>query len=180
MGLKIVKRSSKAQIGMIEMIMVLLVVFIIIGLVMIIYYNFFRQNIEDTKQELSLQEANILLASITSRPEFQCSFRGNTRECIDMSKVTSLSISINKNIKYYADIFKSKTIKIELLYPKDENGLCDQSKYNKKEYPDNCNLWTIYDNVKGENKAITSTPISLYFPSSKEFRVGKLIVEVES
>ncbi|MBI2667154.1 hypothetical protein HYX17_00100 [Candidatus Woesearchaeota archaeon] len=175
----IVKRSSKAQLGTIEMIMVLVIVIVIVVIGIVFYYNFFLKGIESKKSELNLQEANVLLASLSSIPELQCSFRSVTRECIDMGKAIAFKEVLVNNKAYYIDMFGSKNIKIELLYPSKQEGECNDNKYNSNEYPDNCSLWTLYNNLNIQEKAITSTPVSLYFPITKEFRVGRLIVELK-
>ncbi len=173
------KGYSKAQLGTIEMIMVLVVVVIIVAIAIVFYYNFFLKGIESKKFELTQQEANVLLASITSMPEFQCSFRTVNRDCVDMGKVIALREAVSNDKAHYTSLFGLKNIKIELLYPRNGLGECNINKYTSNDYPDNCNQWIIYNNLNQEEKAITSTPISLYFPITKEFRVGKLIVEVK-
>ena len=172
------KHYSKGQLGTIEMIMVLLVVVVIVIIGIVFYYNFFLQNIEAERSQLSQQEANVLLASLSSLPELQCSFRTITRDCIDMGKAISFKEAVNNDRSHYVDLFGFKNIKIELLYPKNGQGECTDNNYRSQDYPDNCNIWMLYNNLRNDNKAIISTPVSLYFPITKEFRVGRLIIEV--
>jgi hypothetical protein len=171
-------KNSKGQIGTIEMIMVLVVVIIILVIGITFYYNFFIIDIESKKNELNQQEANVLLASLSSMPELQCSFRTVNRDCVDMGKVIAFNRAVANDRSHYVDLFGFKKIKIELIYPKKIRGECTTTKFTSNDYPDNCNLWILYDNLKTENNAITSTPISIYFPITKEYRVGKLIVEL--
>ena len=172
------KLYSKAQLGTIEMIMVLLVVIILIVIGIVFYSKFFLKSIEEKGEALTQQKIDVLLASLASMPELQCSFRTSDRNCIDMSKVVALKDHIDNYKSYYTDLFGFKNIKIELLYPKENDAICDITKSRDLNYPNNCNLWIIYNNIISGEKAIVSTPISMYFPNTKEYRVGKLIIEV--
>tara|TARA_Y100000034_G_scaffold40032_1_gene49342 strand:- start:1050 stop:1601 length:552 start_codon:yes stop_codon:yes gene_type:complete len=172
-------KNSKGQIGTIEMIMVLVVVIIILVIGITFYYNFFLKNIESKKNELNQQEANVLLASLSSMPELQCSFRTVNRDCVDMGKVIAFSGAVANDRSHYVDLFGFKNIKIELIYPKGESGECTTNKFTSNDYLDNCDTWVLYENLRDEDNAKTSTPISIYFPITKEYRVGKLIVELK-
>ncbi len=162
--------SKKAQIGMMETIFII-IVFLIIILIAIFYYANFRSvSLKDTARDLNTQEQKVLLASIYAIPEIEC----EKDTCIDASKILALKTLANKN--YYESLFGKKTIKVELLYPKKQEGECTIEKYKQKEFPDNCNIFTIYDTKKQE-KIIISSPISIYFPSIEQYRIGKIIIE---
>src|SRR3989344_6291869 len=175
--MRTVNHYSKGQIGTIEMIMVLVIVIVILVIGIIFYYKFFIGSVESKNLELNQQEANVLLASLSSIPELQCSFRTITRDCIDMGKVITFKDAVTNDRVHYVDLFGTKNIKIELIYPKDNEGECNLNHYTSNEYPGNCNKWNIYNNLNTKDRAILSTPVSLYFPITKEFRIGRLIVE---
>lgn len=170
--------SKKSQIGLIEMIMVILVVLVLLSVAIFFYYKLFISKIEATSQELSIQEADILLSSIASMPELQCSFRTTTKPCIDTLKLIVNNQFTQDNMDYYASLFGFKTIKIKQIYPQSTNAECTLTNYNSFSYPQNCNTWIIYNNPKQGDKLSVSTPISLYFPTTKEYKAGKLFVEV--
>ena len=108
-------KNSKGQIGTIEMIMVLVVVIIILVIGITFYYNFFIIDIESKKNELNQQEANVLLASLSSMPELQCSFRTVNRDCVDMGKVIAFNRAVANDRSHYVDLFGFKKIKIEII-----------------------------------------------------------------
>lgn len=171
------KYTRKGQVQFNETILVLFVVVILLVLGMFFYYKYSIQSLKTASEDLSEEQASVLLAAITSMPEIRCS----DEECIDMAKVMAFNRVGREAFSDYARVFGSKRITIEMLYPEPTTiGECTLQKYNSLEYPDNCNYWTIFDNKKSdfENKMIISTPISIYFHEIDEFRIGKIILEV--
>jgi len=174
------KYSKKAQVGMIETIMVLVIFFIIL-VIGIFYYSTFRAHeIEKIGKTLSSQQQEILLASITSMPEFAC----EDKNCIDATKLIATKTIIEKNPEYYGSLFKFKTIKVEILYPEplEKDKECNKVAHNQQNYPDNCDHFIIYSKSLPNAKTTQtiSTPISLYFPSKKEYKIAKLSITKET
>lgn len=172
---------KKGQIGMIETILVLIVVFVLIASVMILYFKFSNKSIEETSEELIMEGSSVFLESIVSMPEVQCSTRGIEKNCVDVLKLYSLRDNIGKNYRsYYTEVFGYKTIKVIQLYPVPKEGECTMFDYQNVDFISNCNTWTIYESVKKgyKSKNIISTPVSLYFPDSGIYSIGKLQIEV--
>ena len=179
---------KKGQLGLIETIIILIVFFIIIIIAIVFYYKFYFSDIERTGEEISLQRADVLLASITSLAEVQCSSNLIDEECIDAGKLMILNSSLSLNGLFrsnYFDSFQYKVIKFKQVYP---NGVtfgsppinCETDEFKASKDTDNNCLWTIYDNSKlnYKSKISVSTPVSLYYPGNEVYTIGKLIVEV--
>lgn len=148
-----------------EMIMVLLIIFIILSLALVVYFKFFLVSIREKGQQLSMQEADVLLASITSMPELQCSFRSQDELCLDIIKLESFKNLLNQesNALYYDRILGGKNIRVEQVYPEG----CDICK------------WDIYSTSRDNAEKFTiSTPVPLFFPGAREYRIGRLTIEV--
>jgi type II secretory pathway pseudopilin PulG len=170
--LTVLPYSKKSQIEMIETIVVVLIIIIILSIGLYFYYKFYYKGVEETGLRLSRQESDVLLAYITSMPEFQCSKRASKEECLDTVKLLIAKDLFNENKVYYNKIFGSKLIRVEQIYPDIRTEECSDNNYP------NCGSYVIYAPVKKtENKEIISTPVSLYFPNSGEYKIGKLIIE---
>jgi len=165
--------SSKGQIGLMETIMVLvLIVLLIIG-GLVVYFKFFSGKIEETKDELSVQEFSVLLNVISSMPEFQCSEESIEKNCVDLVKVHASKEIIASNGKHYFDKFGYKKIYFEKIYPASTEKECSNDDFLGNM---NCNKWTVYDNLKGESFRKISTPVSLYMQTEDEYYIGRLVV----
>lgn len=153
----VIMHSKKSQIEIMEMIMVLVVVVIMLSLGIFYYYKFYIADIEQKEDQLSDIERDVLLASVLTLPEIQCSLNTVEHDCIDMVKVKINIIESNKII--YIPKFGFRVIKIEQIYPP---GVID----------------TIYSNPRPnfKTKEVISTPVSLYY-ARDDYRIGKLIIE---
>lgn len=166
---------SKGQVELNETLLVLFFIVVIIIIGIIVYFRVFQENVKEKGEELSEQEASVLLASITSMGEISCS----NEDCVDTSKLIPFSNTARMNIDYYKNLFGYKKITMHNKYPSTKDGLCDIRAYNSLEYPENCNYWTIYENNPSGKKGIKiSTPISLYYPEIDEYKIGIMEIEV--
>ncbi len=172
----------KGQIGFMETIMVTLVVVIMLGLGMFFYFRFYGATILDTGEELRDQENTILLATLSSLPEIQCSVRTVDKPCLDAIKLFAMT-RLTQDLKvHYIPLFGKKVIKVKQFFPSVRDEECTVSSFQQADYPGNCNEWIIYSNPdqSATKKEILSTPISLYYPTREEYAVAKLIIEVYS
>ncbi|MBI2673534.1 hypothetical protein HYX19_04695 [Candidatus Woesearchaeota archaeon] len=177
--------SKKAQIEMIEMIMIMVVVVILLLVAVFFYFKFYAVSISKSGEQLTQQEAEVLLTSITSMPELQCSLESENKFCIDLYKVSAFRSLVNdpndrSGMQYYSNIFKNKGIVIKSIYPNSNNGECPSQLV---EYPVSCNTWIIYTPGKAQSytkKPLISTIVSLYHPITKQYGVGKIIIEAYS
>lgn len=163
--------SNKAQIQMIETILVLFIFLIILVFGIYLYYEYSFVNIQETAFKLSESQANAMLSSITSLPELSCI---NQKNCIDIIKLTNFKQIYTQNRAYYLGLFKNKKITIQQIYPETTQNLCTFQDI----FPINCNEITIYQTTEKPNKYIISLPISLYYPNFNKYSLGKIQIEV--
>lgn len=168
--------SSKGQIGLMETIMVLVVIVVLIIMGIVVYFKFFQEEIEETKEELSVQEFSVLLNSISSMPVFQCSDESVDKNCVDIIKLYSAKDIIENNGGHYFDKFGYKKISFEQIYPIVVAGECSKNDFTSNT---GCSIWTVYDNARDDSERISvSTPVSLYLQTKDEYYIGKLVVEI--
>lgn len=159
------------------MVMVVIVILIVGGIYF--YYTFLGKDILNKGEALSLQSNKVLLASITSMPEIQCSKRGIDINCIDTLKLMVVKDMVDEDRAYYVDKFGFKSIEVKKIYPVGQDEECTFNKFNQ-DYPKNCNKWSFYDNKPRNIKdtLIMSVPVSLYFPSKDVYEIGMLKISV--
>lgn len=171
--------SKKAQVELIEMITIMVVIVVLLLVAVFFYSKFYAGTITKSTDELNQQEADVLLTSITSMPELQCSLESENKFCIDIYKTAAFRDVVNSQAgkQYYSNIFKNKGIVIKSIYPNSNNNECPPQLI---EYPTNCNTWIIYTPGKAQsytNKPIISTVVSLYHPITKQYGIGKIVIE---
>ena len=166
--------SSKGQIDLMETIMVLIVVMVIIIIGIVLYFKFFSGEVEETKEDIGVQEFSVLLNSISSLAEFQCSEGGVDRNCVDILKLYSAKESIGNNMGHYFDLFGYKKIYFEQIYPEAADKECSKNDFVNDV---GCDKWTVYDNAREGKRRIVSTPVSLYMQTEDEYFIGRLVVE---
>ena len=166
----IVLKFSKGQIGLMETMVVVVVAVILLVVGLAFYFKFSIGELQETGEEACIVSNTVLLASITSMPEVECSINGNTLDCVDTVKILEFSPE-----RYYADYFNKicdQNVYFEVIYPVPTDGECTENTYP------GCSKFVFYEaDPEGEGIMI-STPVSLYYPLEDEYLVGKLVVEV--
>lgn len=162
-------KIRKGQIGTIELLMVIVIIGIIIAIGIYVVFTGLGEHTQEIGEELSLQEREVLLGMIGRMSEIRC----DNRVCIDTSKLAAAGSVINSNKAYYTKILGFRSVKVEVVYPAENNKLC-----NIDSYPD-CSIFKLYENRKPVTKSSPSisTLISLYYPHEKSYRVGRLTLE---
>jgi hypothetical protein len=170
---------------MMESIMVVFVLFIIIGFGM---YFFFKVSISQTKkvgEESCILSSAEQLSSVLNLPELKCSIQSHDRDCVDVAKI--VAFKDDSSLKNLGRGLCKKSITFVQLYPEIDERYkdveCEESLMRRSDYPDNCGRWTLFEpsqkDIKGrKNQQILETPISLYFPSKNEMRIGKLKLKI--
>lgn len=150
----------KGQIQIQESILVLVIFTIILLIGLILFYNFAIAGIKADILSYEDEKFRSLISTIPSMAEFKCSSLGQDQECIDLSKARAF-IDIKQD---YGKVFGQKTIKLQLIYPnEDEEYLI----YSKKPVA-----------VKSARKI--STLVSVYDVGQDKYKIGKLTVEAYS
>ncbi len=169
---------KKGQVHVSETILVLFVVVVILMLGVTVYFKFSVEKTKSLAEELSEEQATIMLAKAVNLEELSCEGLG----CMDTSKFLPFKRVLGEDFSRYKRIFGRKKIVIRELYPElgdsVENEECSVVNYIQVEYPENCGVWTIYDyNPENEPAAKVSTIVSLYYPEFDEYRIGRLEIE---
>ncbi|MFH1456341.1 MAG: hypothetical protein ABIF40_05330 [archaeon] len=162
---------------MIELIMVLVVLSIVIGLGMLFFFKANIGSIQEKAEDVCDLSSSVLLSSALAMPEMQCSFNTHTKDCVDTIKLLEFKdFSSSRDYSYHFSSNCRQRVSFQVIYPEPSaSGECTDTTY-----PDNCNTWTIYTPSDfSSDFALYSTPASLYYPLEDEYRVGRLIVEVE-
>jgi hypothetical protein len=173
------KIGKKSQIHLVETIMVMFVVIALIVLGLTVYFKYSFEKNKDVPYELSERDATILLTKFLSLSEISC----DGLDCVDASKFLAIQRVSQDDLKKIQRIFGKKKIVIRRIFPiPDVSEVeCDILKYLNVEYPDNCDHWIIYDYADyypiDESGGIISTPISLYFPETDKYEIGRLEIE---
>ena len=169
---------KKAQVHMGETVIVIFIFVVMLGLFLIYYTQFRSEGIKQEAKETKTEASTALLSVLASVPEIKCSEKAKEEQCIDTVKVLALGNIVNQNINYYRSVFGARDITLEILYPKpSQKGECNQNTYKNINYPSNCNEYTIFSSAtKTQNTNIISTPVSIYFPETDTFGIGKLII----
>ena len=170
-------RSSilrRSQVGLLETIMVTVIIVVILVIGIIFYFKAYGNTILQEGERLSMQEQNVLAASITSMPEFQCTIRSIARYCVDTVKLYSF-LSLNSR-PFYKNLFGNRMIAVEQIYPPAGNNECTIQSYQDGT---ECGKWVLYNNPRQNyiSRPIVGMPISLFNPVNNRYSIGILSVE---
>lgn len=168
-------RFSKGQIQMMETISVLVVFFVLLFLGIYLYFTAQHTSIEETQDEFANTERTVLLAFVPSMPEIVCSKYESPDNCVDMLKLFAFKEKVMKEKSKYMPLFTGFKVVVRMVYPIQSDVECDAKMVNKMEWPDNCGVYTLYDEGK-KTTTVVSTPLSLYLPSEDTYYIGKLEV----
>jgi len=132
---------KKAQIKIQQMMIMLIGVFILFSLVILFFSSIFFSGIKSDAKKLEEESSLMLSSKLANSPEFSCgdSFDSSYENCVDFDKVFILK----KNIESYSDFYNVAGIRVEKVYPKENNLIC-----NDENYPDCSTLVILNKNVK--------------------------------
>ena len=100
---------NKGQVQIHETIIVVFIIFMMLILGLIFYYQFELRSIENIKKENDEDTFYFMLVFIPSMPELRCSSFGIENECIVITKAKAFE---NLREEYYKSIFGSKKINL--------------------------------------------------------------------
>ena len=165
--------TKKAQIQMIETILVLFIFLLILIFGIYIYYQYTFSGIQEESFQASELQATTLVSTITNLPELSCT---REKDCVDMIKLLNFKEIFNQNRAHYSTQFKNKKIIIQQIYPEITQDLCTFQNI----FPILCKEIVIYESVPKtyKSKSIISLPISIHYPNLDKNSLGKIIIEV--
>lgn len=159
--------STKAQLQMIEILMVVAVFVVILLVGLVFYFKFAAQSIHSAGENVCEVSNTVLLTALLSNPEMQCSSSGHEERCLDTMRLLFV-----KNLQTTATC-RQKVSVVQVL-PAD-NRTC-----TTVTYPD-CGVYPLVNaNLTFSSSYILSTPVGLYFPLTDTYTLGKLVIEVEA
>ena len=176
-----VRRSTKTvggQIHLNETFLVLFLVVILLFLGIIFYGKFLTKTIEGRAEVLSERESTLFLARFTSLAEVRCS----QEACLDTGKFLPFqALAEGRYQAFYRGLFGYQKITVEQLYPAAvTQTLCTPSLYQHGDYPTTCSRWLLYAyqpaSLKGTQKL--SSIVSLYYPETDTYSIGRVTLEV--
>lgn len=152
-------RKGQAQIQ--ESIIVIFIFAIIFAIALFGIYRYNISSVENIKQEMGGSRSFSLLSNLPDSPLVQYSELGDEKEGVDTLKILDLEL------KDYG----FRTIEIKQTYPAVQEGEC-----NGENYPA-CNSYILYNRARmSGNIERISIPVSLYFPLTKEVKLGILTI----
>lgn len=165
--------TKKAQIQIIETILVLFIFLIILIFGIYLYYQYSFSSIQEESFSISEKQATSLLSSITNLPELSCI---NENDCIDIIKLINFKSIYSQNQAYYSTLFKNKKITIQQIYPETEQNNCNFQNI----FPIQCQAITIHQSIPKtyQSKSIISMPFNIYYPNLNKYSLAKMIIEV--
>lgn len=144
-----------------ESVIVILIFTVMFGIALFGVYRYNVNSIQDIQNDLEESKSLSLLSQLPMSPYLQYSELSDEKEKIDTLKLLDIEL---ENLGF-------RTIEVKQTYPKINDLEC-----SKETYP-NCGTYVIYSKVKAsQDKKIISIPISLYFPLTRETKIGNLVI----
>src|SRR3989344_4201282 len=139
---------KKAQSQIHESIIVIFIFSIIFAMALFGVYRYNTLSVQGIQKDIEESRSLSLLNNLPGSPLIQQSELGNEKEAVDTLKILDLELN---GLGF-------RTIEITHTYP-------------------SCNSYIIYNRVRQTgNKNVVSIPVSVYFPLTKEVKVGKLTI----
>lgn len=162
-------RNKKGQLEINETILVIFIFSVLLLIGLIVFNRFTAQGIDDMVDRNEKIKFVNMLAGVTNMAELKCSSQATDVECLDTLKL----LAFKKQSGEYFDRFGYKKVVVEVVYP-DVKG-AKEIECTNANYP-NCGYWLIYEREQYIIKAeeIISSAVSLYYPFSELYGVGKL------
>ena len=153
--------------------MVAMIFMVVLIVALAFYFKFQLASMEEAGEDVCLVSNTVLLSSVSSMAEIECSINGKRESCIDTSKLLVFDPE-----RTYGDLFSTncnQKIYFSQVYPEPEDL---EEECTQNNYPD-CAIYMFYEpDVEFEESILISTPASLYFPLEDEYLLGRLTVEV--
>jgi hypothetical protein len=134
-----VKKSGQIKIQ--QMIVMLIAVFILFVIVFLFFGSLFISKIKSDSKAMKEESSLMLVSRLANSPELSCgdSFDKSYDNCVDFDKAFIIS-----KMSEYSDFYNNlASIKIEKVYPKENNFNC-----NEENYPNCSNLVILNKNAK--------------------------------
>ena len=167
---------KKGQLQIQETILVVFVFIVIISLGLVFFYRFQLQAIQQDISDYNEDEFANILISFPDLAEVGCSFNAEKANCMDAYKLISFQSISKKRSSYFFKRLGYMNITVYSLYPSESSVACEGSSTRA------CGVWKLYSRLPEDrkllfDKTVQETPISLYYPDTDSYGIGKLVVE---
>lgn len=154
--------QKRGQAQNLETILVIVIITIIIGIALTVFYNFNTASLEKQRQQYQQLQSLSLLTSLPQHPQLQYTEIGYDKAAVDATKLLSLNLTFQGR----------KKIALTQIYPEKPEIIC-----SRETYPE-CNIYIIYSSQPAtrSNQEIISLPINLYHPKTKEQSLALLTI----
>ena len=159
----------KGQLQIQETMLVLIVFAVIFMIAFIFYYRFTTESIKNENIRFNDERFSLLTNNLPNMAEFKCTSNKQEEECLDALKL----IAFKEVFSEYRQEFGASKLTIKVIYPETNEKICEKGNLN------DCGIFNLYEvntnNVKNVKKV--STPISIFYPNEKLYKIGVLEVE---
>lgn len=164
---------KKGQLQIHETILVLFIFIILLIIGMIVFYRYNAEGLRQSMFDLESNKFNAMLSTFPQSPEIRCSFLGQDISCVDVYKLIGFKKIVEDNKGYYREKLGYRNISFYLLYPTKNGKVCDMANIR------DCGVWNLYlEKPKHYEKTLViETPVSLYFPETDNYGIGKMAIE---
>lgn len=152
--------TKKGEMQMYETILVLVVIFIIIGILLLVFGNYNKNSIQNIQFDIERDAAFNLLYSLPNSEYMVYTYLGDQKGMIDSAKLLGVEIDNLGYKEIIVEEFSNNTIKCV-----------------RNNYP-NCNYYEVYSKIprRISSKQEVSRSVLVYNPFTKKSNPGKLIV----
>ena len=150
-------KKKRAQIKMMETIMVLIVFFFLLVIGLVFYANIQIGQAQDDISKYRELKAIENMQKLLFLPELQCGGGGEVFTCIDKLKLEALAEVMDKveNRVYYSDELGESLVTVTEVYPGNEG-------------------WTLYN--RSTTGIASFIPVSLWYPVEDRYSMGLIMI----
>lgn len=154
--------KKQGQVQNLETVLVIAMITIIIGIALVVFYNFNSASLQNQKQQYQQLAALNLLQTLPHHPQLQYTELGYDKAAIDAAKLLAANLSLSGRMK----------VTIQQVYPEAQDVTC-----SRETYPD-CTTYIIYNAQPStiRNQEVISLPVNLYHPKAGQQALAVLTI----
>lgn len=156
---------------MMETILVAVVFMVLLIVALAFYFRFSSESLGTVAERACLVSNTVLLSSVATLPEIGCSVEGQRLPCVDTTKLVLFDAG-REGLPF--STLCPQRITFSTVYPVPEKAVpCTENTY-----PD-CTDYAFYEPEGAPEEGIAiSTPVTLYYPLTDTYTVGRLTIEI--
>jgi len=165
--------NKKAQIQIMQTVIIIIVVFIILFIGFIFYMQYSKDSAAADIEKMDTKKSILAASYVLAIPEIACSQKLDIKQnCFDSSKM--LVFNASKNVEYYSDYFYTSNINVLVFFGNASSGVCDPSNYP------NCNQFILFENKPEGDIDVEPyyIPVSVFNPFDNTYSAAYATIEV--